>query len=129
MVVHVVHVTYDAATQSPRRSKNSSKPFNQSDRYSIERGFSEVIRFFCIATSQNYARQKVAIMVGPLFARFAAMPDPDPLGSALSAFFKAWATVTVALALLLGALAVSRIAEDPAAIHHALHLSLIAMGD
>jgi hypothetical protein len=66
---------------------------------------------------------------GPLFARFAAMPDPDPLGSALSAFFKAWATVTVALALLLGALAVSRIAEDPAAIHHALHLSLIAMGD
>jgi hypothetical protein len=58
------------------------------------------------------------------------MPDPDAFGRALSAFFKAWATVTIALALLVCALAVSRISEkDPAALQRALHLSLMAMGD
>jgi hypothetical protein len=54
------------------------------------------------------------------------MPDGcDPL----FAFAKACATVTVALALLFGALAVSEAREGPAALHHALMVAVIALGD
>jgi hypothetical protein len=67
--------------------------------------------------------------VGPLFGRLAAMPKPDPFRDALSAFTKAWGTATIALALLLVALAVSHLSEDPVVLHHTLNLALLAMGD
>jgi hypothetical protein len=57
------------------------------------------------------------------------MPKPDPFGDALSAFMRAWITVTVALALLVCALALSRVSEDRAALNHTLRLALLAMGD
>jgi hypothetical protein len=54
------------------------------------------------------------------------MPDSfDPL----LAFAKAWATVTVALAPWVCALAVSEAREGRAALHHALMVVLIALGD